>query len=122
LVTQIRPAPTVIPLGFEPTGALAVTSPLLGSFERRVLGEDRGLEASQLLPRLQPELRHESAPGASVGGQRLHLSARAKEREHVLRDQPLAVRVAGDELFELRHEGHMASERQLGVGAVLDRL
>ena len=53
--------------------------------ERRVLGEDRRLEALQLAPGVQAELLDERVAGAPVGVERVGLAAGAVEREHQLR-------------------------------------
>ena len=53
--------------------------------ERRILAEDRLLELSKLLARLDPELLDEPPPRIGVHAQRLGLPPRAVEGEHELR-------------------------------------
>jgi len=56
----------------------------------------------------------------SVRLERLGLTSRAVEREHLLQAQPLAKGVLGDELLELRDQLGVASERKLGLDAGFD--
>ena len=83
-----------------------------GRGERRVLGEDRPLQLAQPLARLDAELVDERAARVLVGLQRVGLAVAAVEREHVLRPQPLAVRVLGDQRVELADHLGVAAERE----------
>ena len=69
--------------------------------ERRVVGEDRGLQALELAARVEPEVLDQRVAGAPVGLQRVGLAAGAVEREHQLRVQALAVRVLGGQALQL---------------------
>jgi hypothetical protein len=60
-------------------------------------------------------------PTALEDVQRLGLAARAVESEHELAPQPLAKRVLGDELVELRHELPVPPGVEVGVEALLQR-
>ena len=68
--------------------------------ERRILAQDRLLEALSSGP-ARARLVHEHAARVGVGLERLGLPARAVEREHQLRPQPLAERMAADERPQL---------------------
>jgi hypothetical protein len=89
--------------------------------EGGVLGEHRGLEPAQLWAGLEPQLVDQRSPRRAVRGERVRLSPRSVEREHVLTHEPLAVGMLAGEQLELRHERGVAAERQLGVDAVLGR-
>ena len=89
--------------------------------DRRVLGEDLALELLELGAGLEPELFFESSARVLVALERLGLAARAIKREHQLPAQPLAGRMLGDQGLELGDERGMATERQIGLDAVLER-
>ena len=90
--------------------------------ERRVVGEDRGLEALELGARVQPEVLDQRVAGAAVGVERVGLAAAAVEREHQLRVQALAVGVLGRERLELAGDGGVAAEREVVLEPLLERV
>ncbi len=88
--------------------------------QRRVLSEDRGLEAPQLRSRLEPELLHEGRARLAIGRQGVRLTARAVEREHELGPKTFTQGVLGDELLELGDEVGMARKGEVGFDALLE--
>ncbi len=94
-----------------------------GRLERRILGEDRGLQPAQVGAGLEPELVGQEVPGVGVGAQRFCLPARAVEGEHQLSAQALSEGSASDRGVELGDEVGVAAHRQQGVETILgDRL
>ena len=87
--------------------------------QRGILAENRLLEVLQSRPRLDAELVDEGCPRPAVGLERLRLPPRAVEREHQLPVQALAVRVAGGELLELRHELRVSAKGKVRVEPLL---
>jgi hypothetical protein len=65
--------------------------------QRRVVGQDRRLEALELRAGIEAQILDQRMASALVGLERVGLSAAAVEREHELRVQPLAVGVLGRE-------------------------
>jgi hypothetical protein len=59
--------------------------------------------------------------GVAIALQGVRLTPAAIERKHVLRPEPLAQRVLGDQPFELRDDVRMPSARELGVDPLLER-
>ena len=86
----------------------------------RLLAEDRGVHSAQERARLEAELFDEELAPFPVGLERLRLPARAVEREHQLRPQPLAQRIRADEPLELGHELGVLADRELRLGALLE--
>ena len=70
---------------------------------------------------LDADLLDERRSRLPEGLQRLCLAARAVEREHPLRLQPFAQRVARDEHLELAEDLAMAARRQVAVDRALGR-
>ena len=69
--------------------------------EPRLLPQDRGLQTLERRPGLDAELLDERLTGVLVRRERLHLTARAVEREHQLAAKPLPERMPRDERLEL---------------------
>ena len=82
------------PLGIERRRQLADGRRQL---ERRLLGEDRGVQAPELRPGLDPEPIHECVARPAVEVERLGLVPAAIEREHELGREALARRVLGEQ-------------------------
>ena len=89
--------------------------------QRRVLGEDRGLQPPQLRARVEPELLTQDATTFLEDAQRVGLASGAIQRDHQQPTKPLAQRVRGDERFELADHDPMPPELQLEVEPLLDR-
>ncbi|HET6752077.1 MAG TPA: hypothetical protein VFL71_22755, partial [Actinomycetes bacterium] len=83
-----------------------------GGLQRTVLGEDRLLQPLQRRGRVDAQLLGQHRAGLLVDAQRVRLPPGAVQRQHQLRPQPLAQRVAGDERVELADEQGVAAERQ----------
>ena len=83
--------------------------------------EDRPLEPRQRRPRLEAQLLGQHAPAVPVDLQRLRLAPGAIQRQHQLRAQTLAQRLARDGGLELRDQLGMAPARQIGLDAALQR-
>ena len=79
------------------------------------------MHATQLRPRLDPDLLHQRAPRVAVGLQRLGLPPAAIQREHPLRVQPLAQRLLGHQRLELADHLAVPPGRQVTVDGQLDR-
>ena len=91
------------------------------ALEAGILDEHAPLEVLQRRARVDPELVGERAPERLVARERLGLTARAVEREHLLRAKALAQRVTGDERLELAHHLGVATQREVGLDAPLER-
>ena len=89
--------------------------------ERGVLAQDRPLELTELRTRLDPELVDQDSARLPVRLERLRLATGAVQSEDQLAPQPLAQRMAGNEILELGHELGMATELQVGVDPLLER-
>ena len=89
--------------------------------ELRILVEDRALKAFERLARLEAELLGQLPPGILVGAQGFRLPAASIEGEHQLAAQPLAERMRDDERFQLRDDGAVPAECELGVEPLLER-
>ena len=87
-----------------------------------LLSEDRALEALERWARLDAQFPDEQVAGLLVGGERVGLAAGPVEREHELSAKALAVRMAGDESFELGDEVAAVPELELGIDSLLDGL
>ena len=83
-------------------GAGAATPGPGRQLERRLVAQHGLLQPAQVRARLEPELVDQRAPRVGVGLERLRLATAAVQREHQLRAQPLAQRVARDERAQLR--------------------
>ena len=92
-----------------------------GKVERRVLGQDRLLQATELDARLHPDLLDQHGARLAVGVQRLGLAAGAIERQHALRVQPLVQRMRADQRLELADHLVVAAFCQVGVDRLLGR-
>ena len=92
-----------------------------GQRQRRLLAHDVPREALQVGARLQAELVGQAAAGRLVHGESVGMPARPVQRDHQLRDEPLAVRVLPDERAELGDDAGMAAELQLCVESLLER-
>ena len=88
--------------------------------ELRILAEDLLLEAAQLGGGLQTELV-EGCARVPVRRQRVGLPAGAVEREHLPGAECLAMRVLGDERFELGSEQRVASRVEVDRDPRLER-
>ena len=91
------------------------------ALEAGILDEHAALEVLQRRARVDPELVGERAPERLVARERLGLAARAVEGEHLLRAKALAQRVTGDERLELTHHLGVATDREVGLDAPLER-
>jgi hypothetical protein len=88
--------------------------------ERRILIEDRALQALELGPRDDPEFLGQRAMGVLVGLECLGLAARPVEGEHELAAQPLPPRVLAHERLQLADDGGGASEREVRLDPLLE--
>jgi hypothetical protein len=104
--------------GVERPGQLARRGRQL---ERRVLPEDRGVQAPELRPGLDPEPLHERVPRPAVDVQRLGLVPAAIEREHELGREALARRVLREQPPQLADDRRMPPGAQVGLHARLQR-
>ncbi len=89
--------------------------------ELGILAQDRVVQIAQRRSGLDADLLDQRRSRLPVGLQRLGLAARAVEREHALRLQSLAQRVARDEHLEFREDLAMAARRQVAVDRTLGR-
>ena len=85
--------------------------------ERGVLAQDRLVQPPQLGAGLDADLLDQRGARLTVRLQRLGLAARAIQREHALRVQPLAQRLLRQQRLELRQ--HLAVAP--GVEVLVDR-
>ena len=92
-----------------------------GRVELRILAQDRVVQLAQRGSGLDADLLDQRRSRLPEGLQRLCLAARAVEREHPLRLQPFAQRVARDEHLELGEDLAMAARRQVAVDRALGR-
>ena len=90
--------------------------------DRRVVREDRLLEAPQLEPRLEPQLVAEHAPSLLERLERVRLAAAAIERQHQLPPQALPEGVVRERRAKRRRELPMLSERQRNLELLLERV
>ena len=81
--------------------------------ERWILPQDRSLELSECMGRLDAELFDKRAASVLVGIERLRLPARAVESEHQLRAEAFAERVQFDERTEFPYQLRMPSELEI---------
>jgi hypothetical protein len=91
------------------------------AIERRILAEDRLLEAPQLGAGLDAEVVDQRASRVAVDVERLRLAATAIERQHQLATRAFAERVLGHERLELPDELGVTARLQVGVHTVLER-
>ncbi|HKC78324.1 MAG TPA: hypothetical protein VKB70_08075, partial [Gaiellaceae bacterium] len=92
-----------------------------GRREARVLPEDRALELLLRGARLEAELLVEDAPRVAVDLESVRLPSAPVEREQPLFEESLAVGMLGRERLELRDDGVVATGREVGVHAKLER-
>lgn len=92
-----------------------------GEVQRRIRGQDRPLQLTQLRPRLQAEFRHEHLAGVAVGRQRLGLTAGPVQRQHLLPAQPLPQRVLANQPGQALADLLVPPQGQLQVQAELRR-
>jgi hypothetical protein len=93
----------------------------LGDVERRIVLQDRPLQASQLVAGLEPQLLRQDLARAAVCVERLGLSPAAVQREHELPVEPLAQRVPADERSKLGHQNVVMPGGEIGVDPSLER-
>ena len=101
-----------------PTGRLGSDDRLArrrSQVERRVLHQDLLLQLTQLRRRLDPQLvdQHRSRPLERP--QRLRLTTRSVQRQHVQRPQPLAIRMLTTERLELGRDLAVSTRRQISA-------
>ena len=89
--------------------------------ERPILREHPPLEIPERLARLDPQLFDEGSSRVAVNLERLAHPAAAVEREHQLGPEPLAQWMLRDQPPELRHEVHVAAQRELALQPILER-
>ena len=82
---------------------------------------DHPLELAKLVARLEAELVDQREPPVLERLQRLRLSPRPIERQHLVAAQTFAQRVARDQRLELGDQLLVAAERELGVDPLLER-
>ena len=87
----------------------------------RLLADDLPGEALKLLARPEAEIVFQVAPRPLVDLECLDVTTRAIERDHELRDEPLAIRRFLDQPAQLSHELPMAAKSQIRVDADLER-
>jgi hypothetical protein len=87
--------------------------------QRRVLHEDRSLDALELYARLEAELVDQELPRPAIDIEALGLSSAPVQREHELRTEALAVRMLENKRLQLGDEPELPAERELGVDARL---
>ena len=56
---------------------------------RNLVSQDRPVQVTQIVPRLEPELAREPVSCPAIGSQRLRLAAGPVQREHELAPEPL---------------------------------
>ena len=89
--------------------------------ERSVLSQDRLLQRTQLLARLEPELVHQHATRVLVGLERLRLSSGAVERQHQLRTEAFPQGLLSDEVLQLADQLARRPQFELGLDALFER-
>ena len=89
--------------------------------EHAFLTEDLRVQLLQRAARLDPQVVDEEPAPLVVGRERVGLPARAVEREHELRPQPLAEWIRAQERFELRQDLAVAFQLELRVEQLLGR-
>jgi hypothetical protein len=92
-----------------------------GWVQAAVLTQDRSLELPQRGSGLDAEFPDECLPGLPIDAEGLRLTARAVEREHQLRAEPLSARLLTNETFELDDEVVVTSARKVRIDSLLDR-
>jgi hypothetical protein len=90
--------------------------------QRRILAQDRLLQLAQLAAGLQAAFLDERAPELRVGRERLGLAPRAVQREHQLRAQALAQRVAAGDGRELTRQLGVTAALEVGIDPGLERI
>ena len=90
--------------------------------DRRVVREDRLLEAPELRSRLEAQLVGEHAPCLLERLERVRLPPAAVERQHQLAPQPLPERVVCDRRAQRRDQLPVLSERERNLELLLERV
>ena len=90
--------------------------------ERVVLSQDRLLQLSKLRVGLETELLVEELSERAIGLEGVGMATRAVERHHELSSKPLVERVKSDERLDLPDRLGLASDREHGLEARLERL
>ena len=103
-------------------GEVAAAPALDGNGDRRIVREDRLLDAPQLWPRFEPELLGEHPPRLLKGLESIRLATAAIERQHQLRPQPFPERVVRERRAQRRHELPMLSQRERRLELLLERV
>ena len=93
----------------------------IGRLQSRVLSQNRAVQLLELAARLDAELFDQERSAVLIRLQRLRLSARSIERQHVLTPKPLAHRMLLDQSFELPDELAVARGIQIGLHTLLER-
>ena len=89
--------------------------------ERWIFLEYGALEPLQRFARLETEILGQLSPGVLVNAKRFWLPAGAVQREHQLAPGALSQRMCDDERFQLRKDGSVPTERELGLEFLLER-
>jgi hypothetical protein len=89
--------------------------------QRRVLLEDPLLQGLEQGAGVEAEFLVERRARALVGLERFGLTPRPVQRQHPLSLQPLSQRMTFHQGIQLRDQGVVASQRELGLDAFLDR-
>ena len=90
-----------------------------GFVQRGVLGEDRLLEAAQLLAGLDPELLDQNATRLAIGSECIRLAPGAVEGQDLLPAQPLTQRMLRHERLQLARERGVAPGGEVGLDPLL---
>ena len=91
-----------------------------GRWTSDLVAQNRALERSQLLARLETELFREERSSPPVGGECVRFALGAVEGQHQLAPQALAERFLSDKAFELRDERGVPAQRELSLDALFD--
>ena len=89
--------------------------------QRPVLPQDRRLQVTQPLPRLDAQLIAQDPAQLPVNAQRIGLASAAVQREHQLCMQLLIERVVGGQRLQLQQQLGVLTERKPGLGQRPDR-
>ena len=98
-----------------------IADPTSIGVERRVVAQDRLLQALQLRRGLEPELLIQPPPPARVDLERVALAPAAIQRQHQQADQPLTRRILGAQLLELGDHKRVLAVGQPRIDALLQR-
>ena len=89
--------------------------------ERRIVGEDLGVQKLQILARLDTQFLDEQGSRVAIGGQCVGLAARPVQRQHQLAAQGFAERMLDDEGLQLRDSSGVVAEREVRLDATRER-